>query len=88
MKKSVFKESFHAAGKILSNKRNYSLVKIIQDDKQSKDLKVGEQCKIEKKSVENYYQFNYCNCLEKKNYDKISLILGGGQGGVDFQKFF
>ena len=49
MKKSVFKESFHAAGKILSNKRNYSLVKIIQDDKQSKDLKVGEQCKIEKK---------------------------------------
>ena len=66
MKKSVFKESFHAAGKILSNKRNDSLVKIIQDDKQSKDLKVGEQCKIEKKSVENYYQFNYCNCLEKK----------------------
>ena len=49
MKKSVFKESFQAAGKILSNKRNYSLVKIIQDDKQRKDLKVGEQWKIEKK---------------------------------------
>ena len=49
VKKSVFKESFQAAGKILSNKRNYCLVKIIQDDKQRKDLKVGEQWKIEKK---------------------------------------
>ena len=49
MKKSVFKESFQATGKILSNKRNYYLVKIIQDDKQRKDLKVGEQWKIEKK---------------------------------------
>ena len=49
MKKSIFNESFQAAGKILSNKRNYCLVKIIQDDKQRKDLKVGEQWKIEKK---------------------------------------
>ena len=48
VKKSVFKESFQAAGKILSNKRNYCLVKIIQDDKQRKDLKVGEQWKIKK----------------------------------------
>ena len=48
MKKSVFKESFQAAGKILSNKRNYCLVKIIQDDKQRKDLKVGEQWKKKK----------------------------------------
>ena len=51
MKKSVFKESFQVAGKILSNKRNYCLVKIIQDDKQRKDLKVGEQWKIEKKCL-------------------------------------
>ena len=51
MKKSVFKESFEAARKILSNKRNYCLVKIIQDDKQRKDLKVGEQWKIEKKCL-------------------------------------
>ena len=51
VKKSVFKESFQAAGKILSNKRNYCLVKIIQDDKQRKDLKVGEQWKIEKKCL-------------------------------------
>ena len=49
MKKSEFKESFQAAGKILSNKINYCLVKIIQDDKQINDLKVGEQWKIEKK---------------------------------------
>ena len=51
VKKSVFKESFQAEGKILSNKRNYCLVKIIQDDKQRKDLKVGEQWKIEKKCL-------------------------------------
>ena len=51
MKKSVFKESFQAAGKILSNKRNYCLVKIIQDDMQSKDLKEGEQWKKEKKCL-------------------------------------
>ena len=51
VKKSGFKESFQAAGKILSNKGNYCLVKIIQDDKQRKDLKVGEQWKIEKKCL-------------------------------------
>ena len=51
MIKSVFKESFQAAGKILSNKRNYCLVKINKDDKQRKDLKVREQLKIEKKCL-------------------------------------
>ena len=49
--KSVFKESFQAAGKILFSKWNYFLVKIIQDDKQRKDLKVVEQWKIENKSL-------------------------------------
>ena len=51
MRKSVFKESFQVAGKILSNKRNYCFVSIIQDDKQRKDLKVKEQWKIEKKCL-------------------------------------
>ena len=51
MKKSDFKESLQAAGKILSNKRNYCLVKIIQDDKKRKDMKVGEQWKIDKKCL-------------------------------------
>ena len=51
MKKSVFKENFKAAGKNLSNKRNYCFVSIIQDEKQRKDLKVGEQWKIEKKCL-------------------------------------
>ena len=51
MKKSEFKESFQAAGKILSNISNYCLVKIIQDDKQRNDFKVGEQLKIKKKCL-------------------------------------
>ena len=46
-----FKESFQAAGKILSNKINDCLVKIIQEDKQRNDLKVGVQWKIEKKCL-------------------------------------
>ena len=36
-------------GKILSSKSNYCLVKITQENQQGKDLKVGEQWKIEKK---------------------------------------
>ena len=48
MIKSIFKESFQKTCKILSNKRNYCLIKIIQVDKQRKDLKVGEQWKIKK----------------------------------------
>ena len=51
VKKSVFKESFQAAGKILSNKRNNCLIKIIQDGKQRKDLKVGEHWIIEMKCL-------------------------------------
>ena len=33
VKKSDFKESFHEAGKILLNRRNYCLNKITQDDR-------------------------------------------------------
>ena len=51
MKKLQFNESFQAAGKILSNKVNYYLVNIIQDDKQRNYLKVGKQWKIEKKCL-------------------------------------
>ena len=51
VKKSEFKGSLQAAGKILSNKINYCLVKIIHNDKQRNDLKVGEQWKIEKKCL-------------------------------------
>ena len=50
-KSRSLKKSFQAAEKILSNKRNYCLVKIIQDYKQIKILKVGEQWKIEKKCL-------------------------------------
>ena len=49
VKKSDFKESFHAVGKILLNRRNYYLIKITQDDRQRKDLKVSEEWKIDKK---------------------------------------
>ena len=49
VKKSDFKESFHTVGKILLNRRNYCLIKITQDDRQRKDLKVSEEWKIEKK---------------------------------------
>ena len=48
VKKSDFKESFHAVGKILLNRRNYCLIKITQDDRQRKVLKVSEEWKIEK----------------------------------------
>ena len=51
VKKSIFKEIVQTAGKILTNKRNCCLVKIIQDDKQRKDLKVGGQWNIEKKCL-------------------------------------
>ena len=51
LKSQFFKESFQATEKILSNKRNYCLVKIIKDDKQRKDQKVEEQWKIEKKCL-------------------------------------
>ena len=51
VRKSDFKESFHAVGKILLNRRNYWLVKITQEDKQRKDLKVGEERKIDKKYI-------------------------------------
>ena len=48
VKKSDFKESFHAVGKILLNRRNYCLIKITQDDRQRKVLKVSEEWKIKK----------------------------------------
>ena len=51
VKKLDFKESFHAVGKILLNRKNYWLVKITQEDKQRKDLKVGEEWKIDKKCI-------------------------------------
>ena len=43
-------QSFHAVGEISCNRRNYWFVKITQDDKQRKDLKVDEEYKIEIKT--------------------------------------
>ena len=48
VKISDFKESFHVAGKILLNRRNYCLIKITQDDRQIKDLKLVKSRRLRK----------------------------------------
>ena len=80
IKKSDFKESFHAVGKILLNRRNYCLIKIAQDDRQRKDLKVSEEWKIEKKILSWLIK----NITYSK---KFPLIIRRGFMGKNFVKF-
>ena len=85
-KKSDFKESFHVAGKILLNRRNYCLIKITQDDRQRKDLKVSEEWKIEKIILNWLINIIIHSKNFKKKFKKIFLWSLGGEGF--FGKFF